>query len=219
MSYYFEPRLYEYIKKKEYYSKNNITPCIPLEKEYNITQDDLRKIQQIKNNPKLDFKFLHEDLHSISPKISYEQHLLQEHMKKKEKEQLDHDPHYEQVEQYLDNYYLSPPEITHFVNDKPSHRTYTDPPRNECVMKIREQYHGHQKIDTELMEEMQFGMPYHTRKSYGYSNPFESYFDYIDGEIQNPDHVVLPFPRGGESTRLDNTEQVRKKTGTVRNIM
>jgi len=44
-------------------------------------------------------------------------------------------------------------------------------------------------------------------KSHGYRNPFEHYFDYIDPELQHPDHVVLPIPRGGKlaSIRKDHT--------------
>lgn len=44
-----------------------------------------------------------------------------------------------------------------------------------------------------------------SKKTYGYDNPSEHYFDYIDWDIQNPDHVVMnDGPRGGISTRLDN---------------
>lgn len=42
------------------------------------------------------------------------------------------------------------------------------------------------------------------KKSYGYSNPAEHYFDYITEDMQQPDHVVLPFPRGGSATRQTN---------------
>jgi hypothetical protein len=41
-------------------------------------------------------------------------------------------------------------------------------------------------------------------KSYGYRNPSEHAFDYIDKEIQSAEHTVLPFARGGEGTRLLN---------------
>lgn len=40
-----EPRLQEYIKKKRYYANNNIKPVISLEKEYQITRNDLKIVQ------------------------------------------------------------------------------------------------------------------------------------------------------------------------------
>jgi hypothetical protein len=47
------------------------------------------------------------------------------------------------------------------------------------------------------------------RKSYGYSNPAEHYFDYITDDSQKPEHVVLPFPRGGSATRQTNKTTAR----------
>jgi hypothetical protein len=47
------------------------------------------------------------------------------------------------------------------------------------------------------------------KKSYGYSNPAEHYFDYITDDIQSPEHVVMPFPRGGDATRQDNKSTAR----------
>jgi hypothetical protein len=41
-------------------------------------------------------------------------------------------------------------------------------------------------------------------KSLGYPNYSEHSFDYISGDIQDPKHVVLPFPRGGFNSRLEN---------------
>src|SRR5437868_7144558 len=40
-----EPRLQEYVKKKDFYGKNNIEPCVPLEQEFGITKDDMQKIK------------------------------------------------------------------------------------------------------------------------------------------------------------------------------
>lgn len=40
-----EPRLQEYIKKKKHYKENNIDPCVPLEKEYQIGSRDMKIIQ------------------------------------------------------------------------------------------------------------------------------------------------------------------------------
>ena len=41
-----EPRLSEYIRKKKFFEENNITPTVPLEKQYMITSCDLKKIKK-----------------------------------------------------------------------------------------------------------------------------------------------------------------------------
>lgn len=57
-----------------------------------------------------------------------------------------------------------------------------------------------------LCEEMECALPSrdYKRKSYGYTQPVEHYFDYISNDIQCPEHCVLPFPQGGISSRLIN---------------
>ncbi len=44
---FLEPRLQEYVKKKEYYTKNKIKQDIPLEQDYRITQSDLINISKL----------------------------------------------------------------------------------------------------------------------------------------------------------------------------
>ena len=64
---YLEPRLQEYIKKKMYYKKNRISPVVPLEQEFNISQEDVRRLKALKSgdndiyNYKTQNKFLDED--------------------------------------------------------------------------------------------------------------------------------------------------------------
>lgn len=41
-------------------------------------------------------------------------------------------------------------------------------------------------------------------KSLGYPNYSDHSFQYISEDIQDPNHVVLPFPRGGVPSRLEN---------------
>jgi len=41
-------------------------------------------------------------------------------------------------------------------------------------------------------------------KSLGYPNYADHSFQYISEDIQDPNHVVLPFPRGGVPSRLEN---------------
>ncbi len=64
--------------------------------------------------------------------------------------------------------------------------------------------------NTDIESDMIVGLPSRSFKTYGFRNPQEHYFDYISGEIQEPDHVVLPFERGGISTRLDNKSNIKK---------
>lgn len=72
---------------------------------------------------------------------------------------------------------------------------------------------GNRNIDLE--SDMQQGLPSRLftqkAKSHGYINPQEHYFDYISPDIQDPDHVVLPFPRGGYNTRLHNKQRHEEK--------
>lgn len=68
--------------------------------------------------------------------------------------------------------------------------------------------------DINIANSLQCGLPSRGSKSYGYKNPSEHYFDYIDGDIQKPEHTVLPFPRGGMQTRYDNHgDKYRPKYG------
>lgn len=61
-------------------------------------------------------------------------------------------------------------------------------------------------ISTESL--MRDSLPTRATKSFGYNNPVEHYFDYIDSDIQDPNHVVF---EPGISTRLDNHSTAKKK--------
>ena len=62
-------------------------------------------------------------------------------------------------------------------------------------------------IDTET--DMIRGMPTRTLKSYGFRNPEEHYYDFIDPAFQNSNNTVMEFPRGGEQTRGANKKAAR----------
>jgi hypothetical protein len=62
---------------------------------------------------------------------------------------------------------------------------------------------------------LQSGMPHNTRKSYGYPDTWKYHFNYAPMELQDPDHVVMPFPRGGNSTRLANEARNNIKSRRV----
>jgi hypothetical protein len=68
---------------------------------------------------------------------------------------------------------------------------------------------GIRNIDLET--NMFQGEPSHTRKSDGYPNPFENYYQFVNREMNHPDHVVMPFPRGGISTRNMDKVSVKER--------
>jgi hypothetical protein len=61
--------------------------------------------------------------------------------------------------------------------------------------------------DVDIESSMRTGSTTSKAKTNGYRNPFEHYFQYIDGEIQRPEHIV--FERG-MPTRLLNKEFSKK---------
>ena len=73
--------------------------------------------------------------------------------------------------------------------------------------------------DAELETSLIRGMPSAnaSRKSYGYRQPEENYFQYIDDDFQNPDNSVEGWIRGGVSTRRDNKSLA--KQNVYRDIM
>jgi hypothetical protein len=62
------------------------------------------------------------------------------------------------------------------------------------------------QMDHSIEDDLLRGMPsYRPRnRSYGYRQPAENYFDYIDDDFQNSDNCVEFWQRGGTPTRLDN---------------
>lgn len=211
----FDPRLSEYINKKRYYTKNNITPCIPLETEYAITHDDIVRIRKYSINKMSDvpIKFSQEitQFPVHPPNIQYKNKL---HYNKVEKgmnyEKLKHEPNFKHIIDYADKETLLPPFLSAHIHQNKSNRVYNDNNPNVCVNTIREQYHSNNKMDSEILTDLMLGMPSHTNKTYGFNDCFEHSFDYIDNDIQEPDHVVLPFPRGGISARLENKTQTKR---------
>jgi hypothetical protein len=237
----FDPRLQEYMKKKIYYKKNNINPCISLELEYNITHEDLEKIKKYyKPNNKKPFP---NDPNHHKFKIMYKQQIHNEPLKKCPYNNLQHSPITEPVINKINKYKEKPIFlIGHLCTDvldsnenknlnckyngftipnkiPNSNRSYT---HNECVDKIKQKYKDDQFINLNndknmipILLDMQLGMPQHTSKSYGYDNPNEHYFDYIDEDIQDPNHIILPFPQGGFATRNNNKSQHKPYTREV----
>lgn len=219
-----EPRLIEYIEHMVHNKKNNIFPSVPLHIKYAITSDDLQKIEAYVNQTKSPISSnLHEnDEIYYPPKIQYKMKLHYDKLEKRRCEQrtkLPHTPNYEHVMKYVDKHTNFPAYMTSVFGSPPLHgapninlsksnRVYDDRTTNDCINKIREQYFNNQKLDSDIMTDIMLGIPSHTGKSYGYNDPFEHSFDYIDNDIQDPNHVILPFPRGGTSARLANKKRV-----------
>lgn len=212
----FDPRLLKYIEKKKYYLKKNMTPCISLETEFAITKNDIRKIKryiQNKSSRPIDYPDETTDFPLYPPKIQYKNKL---HFDKTENEgdyeKMSHQPDFEPVLDYAEDKTLLPVFLSRYLHKNKSARVYDDRNPNSCVQQIREQYHNNQALDPEIITDMMLGVPSHTKKSYGFNDSFEHAFDYIDEDVQTPNHVVLPFPRGGDSARLANKRVVARNT-------
>ena len=60
--------------------------------------------------------------------------------------------------------------------------------------------------DTDMETSILRGMPSNTSKSYGYRNPEEHYYEYVDPRYTN----MELFPRQGISTRLNNKKPAKE---------
>ena len=76
---------------------------------------------------------------------------------------------------------------------------------------IFEPFNENDMRDADFESSLLRGMPSNTRKSYGYRNPEEHYFQYIEDDFQNADNSVEPYPRGGEGTRMINKSMANQK--------
>ena len=80
-----EPRLVEYLKRKQFYEENDINSPIGLEKQYSITKDDIEKIKKIraKQNIEVDSEsesepedfekqYMHNKRKNLKTKVNFE---------------------------------------------------------------------------------------------------------------------------------------------------
>jgi len=213
----FDPRLVEYLKKKEYYKNKEMTPCIPLEIEFAITKNDLIKIRnfeaikgkKIINEVKLPGET--KKFPVVEPNIQYKNPIHYDTIEKADKIKMNHDPDFEPVLDYLNKKTEVPVFLSRYIHKNKSSRVYKEKSSSECVNQIREEYLADKKMDTDILNDLMLGTPNHTKKSYGYNDAFEHYFDYVDKDKQKEDHVVLPFPRGGISCRLENHQEKKRE--------
>ncbi len=73
-------------------------------------------------------------------------------------------------------------------------------------------------VNIDLETAMIRGMPSNTTKSYGYRNPAEHFYQYVDPAFNDERFVVEPWIRGGVSTRRDN-KALAKQRAYRRHVM
>lgn len=194
-----EPRLLEYLDKKIH----KIKTCIPLEQIYSITHGDLTIIKDYLNRNKVetcsgDFILKPHDDSNIVSSDDFMSNMIKRDLR--------------------EDYHVYPPEIKY---NYPLHHYHTNELNCEAedekevsIDNFRDVHKYHMKVEREKNEFIKpFKYPLnksykHTqdskRKTYGYDNPVEHYFYYLNKDIQTPNHVILPFPRGGFDTRRLN---------------
>lgn len=117
----------------------------------------------------------------------------------------------------IDDYKTNMDRIKQYAREKTNKPTQKQPKFKKHPDSL---YYKHiQEIDADVETDLLKGMPNMRPKnrSYGYRNPAENYFDYIDEDFQNPDNTDL-FVRGGVSSRLENKEIAKNRT-YVREMM
>ena len=332
-----EPRLQEYMKKKKYYRDNNIKPCVALEKEFQITKDDVRRMKRflndkkdfyLPNKSKLSCELRHKkpsfpssrfpsDTRVLKPdrpekhklpanrgmfatdhpdEFFYEDPLKQDNflfngdqmlksddlnnkgfsfndtrfdprtdpnicpghneehhrkdsqfyinwgqgnpIKKNKKKMITRKNRYikkqnvssgyEDVGGYddwdsspgsMDELYSQSERYGQFSNPQQTYKSKKSVPsisktanRNLDMSDYNTApylYGSSDLMDVEQETCLISGMPTRTKKSYGFRNPVEHQFQFVNDEFNTPEHTVLPFPRGGISARLQNTKTSR----------
>lgn len=233
-----DPRLQEYIKKKKYYSENNIEVDVPLEKEYGITQSDTIIIKNfMRGNTKIyDNKVLPKILKSDNVSVDrnfpskYFRDDEQKNYGYKKRNISEFDPK-DKVE--LKRRDINEDEILDFRDLSSTYNSGTkgfkiddtrfDPRIDSKVQRVKgnsEEYSrfmsqykiidGNKKFASK--SDLQNGIPTKTRKSYGYADLEEHNYQYIDNKCGSGDDSSLS--RSGQSSRLDN----RMKTNYERTI-
>lgn len=177
MSYIIPKYLIDYVKLKRYNKENGITTSISPEELYNITYEDLELLTK---------------LYNLSPSIMYNQPL---HYKDKKYMLENHNSNIKPIINSIDKYKQRPCyEIGQIYNEI----------QNQGKLKNNFFMNNNNNNNNNTYEyNERFDIPRNIKnKSYGYDNPFENYFYYIDNDISLPQHTNILFP---ESTRLENT--------------
>jgi len=296
-----EPRLQEYLKKRKFNKDNNITPCIPLDKEYQITNHDKKIIRSfmggnrnIYNNP----HYSKDNVKSSDTKKFFESTTYKNYEKydkvtpKPERhvqpmnmgmfvpdnggsyyDVLEPNPEYAvdardfkydgsgfdlnttRFNPRADPRIQQPGKETHnkdtsqYKSVRPqkceSHRvTYNSPKPaqstnynllDNTTKKLLDEYkkqpsrltesflpnsnqNDNQRyedqfddlLEHDMETERMSSIPEHTKKTYGYRDLSEHYFDYLENEDEFTVNALEPWARGGDVTRMDNKKTMRK---------
>jgi len=212
-----EQRLYDYLKERKYQKQNDILPFTSLEEEYKITKKDietiktyLKHIKYRKQSFENDYELKHE-----RSELHYEHPTRRKQFRIEDKKYKNHCPEMSinkligSLETYSKDSIPDLSEVSEM--DKDNKIVIPNISNNKKNIDVSEYkavpYIGRGCGNIDVENDIMCGLP--TRlysekyKSLGYENPEEHYYQYIDERVQHPDSVVLPFPRGGESTRLD----------------
>lgn len=248
-----EPRIVEYLKKKELYKKNNIEPPFNMEKEFGITDEEFESMsgKKIVNNSSLnltnEFQIKHDDFKNdprfaklqkriqrdkdatqqryTSNLFNNRDYTLMENIKTENNQNqemfLDQKP-------YMSDYYLNVSrENKRIYKNTPSriqyksyhnwgtsnleHNSDLNPVINDITnydnkanKNINNKLHLNnitRDNNYEMENTIINGLPERDQnfKSLGFPSSTEYNYDYISKEIQNPDHIIMPFPRPSRS--------------------
>lgn len=198
-----EQRLLDYISIKEYNRIHKITKNISPEQIFKITQNDLQTIQQYLNKPpKIKY---HQQIHYerinnpiLSARDFYENHKPNPKPLIKEINKYQEKPAYA-IGEILSNHSSF---NSYALDNNSNNKSLNTSIRNDPNVHSPPEYSNFRGSDNYTCNSS--NMTLHPKKSYGYDNPQEMYYDYIDNDMQLPEHTTLDFPRGGENTRLEN---------------
>lgn len=96
----------------------------------------------------------------------------------------------------------------HSMYDSNSEQDFSNKNKSNYDNQFEKSSLGEKEFNSEKVND--YGVIDTKKKSFGYRNPSELYFDYINNDMQNPDNVVFPIPRGGILTRNDNKTVAKK---------
>lgn len=185
-----ETRLVDYINLKKFYKQNKITISYSPEKQFNITREDLAKI----NN------YFH-----LKPTIQYNQIA---HYNDSKFLSENHKENQTQTRNLINKHQEKPAYMIGEIlenKDKFTNPFKINSINNEIINKMPYNIfdNSYNLRGTPSYTNNIGNIPTHTKKSYGYDNNYENSYYYIDNNMQLPEHIDMNFPRGGESSRLD----------------
>ncbi len=144
---------------------------------------------------------------SYQPKIQYKQYLP--YKQNEDSRDLPHNPNVDNLINQLDKYKEHTNTIYQYPSDMDNLNKFSNE-YNKKYQSVPFRTHntnlvgGTRDIDSQNCATK--GLPERNAKfkSLGYPNYADHSFQFISDDIQDPNHVVLPFTRGGDASRLEN---------------